>query len=70
MIAHMLNCEPMEISICREMITSAMPMAATSAGICEVSREMNGWPWKKCGANTASESISSNSAPATVSSRK
>ena len=70
MMAHMLNCAPIEISICREMMTSATPMAKISAGICEVSREISGWIWKKCGAKMASPNIRRSSAAATVSSRK
>ena len=45
-------------------------IAATSAGICEVSREMNGCHWKKCGAKTANATIKKASAAATVISRE
>jgi hypothetical protein len=40
---HTENIEPTEMSICREMITSAVPQATTSVGISRVRSESNGW---------------------------
>ena len=68
--AHMLNCAPIEMSIWRVMTTSVMPIAATSAGICEVKRESNGWSSKKFGAKMASATSSRPRAAATVISRE
>ena len=39
---HTANCEPTEMSICRQMMTSAMPQATTSVGASRVSNESSG----------------------------
>ena len=39
------NCEPTEMSICRPMITSAMPHATTSVGASRVTSESRGCGW-------------------------
>ena len=68
--AQTLNCAPIEISICRVMITTATATAATRAGICEASRETNGCPSKKFGAKIPSAAASSTSAAPTARSRE
>ena len=67
---HTANCDPTEISICRLMMTSAMPHATTSVGASRVSNESNGCGWKNAGAKIARPSRTIASAAATESSRK
>ena len=69
-VPHTAKSEPMEMSICRAMITSATPHASTSLGAAAVSRERSGCGSKKFGAKTASSSSITPSATATESSRK
>src|SRR5215470_15412320 len=64
------NCEPTEISIWRQMMTSAMPQATTRAGASRVRRERRGWREKKAGAKMARARRRRNKAEATDNSRK
>src|SRR6476619_1610101 len=50
----MLNCEPIEISICRDKITSVMPTAATSTGALATSLSRKCSGLKNAGATKAS----------------
>ena len=67
---HSANCDPMEMSICRAMMTSAMPHAAMSTGAAVVSVVRSCCFPKNAGAKNASTSSSTPSAAATESSRK
>ena len=64
------NCEPTEMSICRQMITRAMPQATTRDGASRVRRERSGWGEKKAGAKMARARSRSRRAEATEISRK
>jgi hypothetical protein len=64
------NCEPMEISIWRQMMTRAIPHATTSAGASRVRRERRGWGEKNAGAKEARMRRRTRRAQATEISRK
>ena len=64
------NCAPTEISICRQMMTSAMPQATIRPGASRAIRERNGCNSKKRGCSNRQTGEQHNSATATDHSRK
>ena len=67
---HTENIEPTEMSICRVMMTQAMPQATTRVGASRVSSERSGCGEKNAGAKIAMPTRTAASAPRTDSSRK
>jgi hypothetical protein len=64
------NCEPMEMSICRQIITRVMPQAAIKTGTASQSIERSCAGLKKSGARKASKSRMARNATKTDHSRK